>query len=64
MAQTTSSLARLLCDQGDLRAAAPLFAARGYEEIMRSQAPASVQASTEFTVLCPASSTCMHKTIN
>ena len=44
--------------------AAPFFAARGYEEIKRSQAPAAVQASTEFTVLCPASSTCMHKTIH
>lgn len=44
--------------------AAPLFAARGYEELRRSQAPAAVQASTEFTVLCPASSTCMHKTIH
>ncbi|HQR56528.1 MAG TPA: arsenic resistance N-acetyltransferase ArsN2 [Burkholderiaceae bacterium] len=46
------------------RTAAPLFAARGYEEITRSQAPAAVQASTEFTVLCPASSTCMQKIIH
>jgi amino-acid N-acetyltransferase len=44
--------------------AAPFFAARGYEEITRSHAPAAVQASTEFTELCPASSTCMHKTIH
>ncbi len=44
--------------------ATPFFAARGYAAIKRSLAPASVQASTEFTTLCPASSTCMHKTIN
>lgn len=44
--------------------AAPLFAARGYEEITRSQAPAAVRVSTEFTVLCPASSTCMQKIIH
>jgi amino-acid N-acetyltransferase len=44
--------------------AAPFFAARGYEEIARSDAPATVQASTEFTELCPTSSTCMHKTIH
>lgn len=43
--------------------AAPFFAARGYEAIRRSHAPAAVQASTQFTTLCPASSTCMHKTI-
>jgi amino-acid N-acetyltransferase len=45
-------------------AAAPLFAARGYAAITRSLAPVTVQASTEFTTLCPASSTCMHKTID
>jgi N-acetylglutamate synthase-like GNAT family acetyltransferase len=44
--------------------AAPFFAALGYAAIARSQAPATVQASTEFTTLCPASSTCMHKTID
>jgi amino-acid N-acetyltransferase len=44
--------------------AAPFFAARGYGEITRSDAPAAVQASTEFTELCPASSICMHKTIH
>jgi N-acetylglutamate synthase-like GNAT family acetyltransferase len=44
--------------------AAPFFAAHGYEEITRSDAPAAVQGSTEFTELCPASSTCMHKTIH
>ena len=44
--------------------AAPFFAACGYEEITRRDAPATVQASTEFTELCPTSSTCMHKTIH
>ena len=44
--------------------AAPFFAARGYAAITRTHAPAPVQASTEFSTLCPASSTCMHKTIN
>jgi amino-acid N-acetyltransferase len=44
--------------------AAPFFAARGYAEIERSLAPATVQESIEFTTLCPAGSTCMHKTIN
>lgn len=44
--------------------AAPFFAVRGYAAITRADAPAAVQASTEFTTLCPASSTCMHKTIN
>jgi len=44
--------------------AAPFFAACCYEEITRRDAPATVQASTEFTELCPTSSTCMHKTIH
>jgi N-acetylglutamate synthase-like GNAT family acetyltransferase len=44
--------------------AAPFFAERGFAEITRSDAPAALQASTEFTKLCPASSTCMHKTIH
>jgi amino-acid N-acetyltransferase len=44
--------------------AAPFFAACGYEETARSDAPPTVQASTEFTELCPTSSTCMHKTIH
>jgi amino-acid N-acetyltransferase len=41
--------------------AAPFFAARDYVPIPRAQAPAAVQASAEFTSLCPASSTCMTK---
>lgn len=44
--------------------AAPYFSVLGYAAIIRADAPAAVQASTEFTTLCPASSTCMHKTIN
>lgn len=44
--------------------AAPFFAALGYAAIARSEAPATVQASTQFTTLCPASSSCMHRTIN
>jgi amino-acid N-acetyltransferase len=44
--------------------AAPFFSVRGYAAITRDRAPAAVQASTEFTTLCPASSTCMYKTIN
>jgi amino-acid N-acetyltransferase len=44
--------------------AAPFFDALGYAAIARSQAPATVQASTEFTMLCPASSTCMQKAIS
>ncbi len=44
--------------------AAPFFAARGYEGIPRAQAPAALQASREFTTLCPASCTCMKKTFD
>jgi amino-acid N-acetyltransferase len=44
--------------------AAPFFAARGYATAPRGQAPAAVQASHEFTTLCPASSTCMRKTLD
>jgi amino-acid N-acetyltransferase len=44
--------------------AAPFFAARGYATVPRSQAPAAVQASREFTTLCPSSSTCMRKTLD
>lgn len=43
--------------------AAPSFAARGYTTIRRAQTPAAVQASRELSTLCPASSTCMHKTL-
>jgi len=43
--------------------AAPLFAARGYAAVARTQAPAAVQASAEFAALCPADSTCMAKAL-
>jgi amino-acid N-acetyltransferase len=43
--------------------AAAFFAARGYAVIARSQAPASVQASAEFTTPCPAGSTCMTRNL-
>ena len=41
--------------------AAPFFRALGYRDIARADAPASVQASHEFTHLCPGSSICMTK---
>lgn len=44
--------------------AAPFFAARGYARVPRAQVPAAVQSSREFTTLCPASSTCMRKTLD
>jgi amino-acid N-acetyltransferase len=43
--------------------AAPFFAARQYRVIDRAQAPAPVQSSREFTTLCPATSTCLSKTL-
>ncbi len=43
--------------------AARFFAERGYATIGRAQAPSAVQASHEFTTLCPSSCTCMHKTL-
>ncbi len=44
--------------------AAPFFAALGYDGIPRAQAPAALQASREFTTLCPASCSCMQKTFD
>ena len=44
--------------------AAPFFAARHYRVIERHAAPASVQASAEFRSLCPASATCMTKSLD
>lgn len=41
--------------------AAPLFRALGYTEIARAEAPAPVQASAEFSHLCPGSSDCLFK---
>ena len=43
--------------------AAPFFEARGFKHCDRTALPASVQASTEFKSLCPASAVCMFKEI-
>ena len=43
--------------------AAPFFAARGYREIARVAMPDALQASAEFRSLCPASATCMLKSL-
>jgi amino-acid N-acetyltransferase len=40
------------------------FAARGYTVIDRATAPDEVRASSEFSALCPASATCMSKTLS
>jgi amino-acid N-acetyltransferase len=41
--------------------AAEFFAQRGYRRIERKDAPAPLQASREFSTLCPSSATCMVK---
>lgn len=41
--------------------AAGYFERRGYRRISRDRAPAAIQASTEFSALCPASAVCMVK---
>lgn len=43
--------------------AAPFFARRGYATIARDAAPAAARRSAEFRALCPASATCLSKTI-
>ena len=43
--------------------AAPFFARRGYTAIAREQAPAAVRHSAEFRSICPASATCMIKSV-
>lgn len=43
--------------------AADFFDHRGYEGIVRENAPASVRESAEFADLCPSSATCMRKEI-
>lgn len=43
--------------------AADFFARRGYRRIERREAPAPLQASREFSALCPASATCMVKAL-
>ena len=43
--------------------AAPFFARAGYAPIARNDAPRAIQDSAEFSALCPASATCMHKAL-
>ncbi|WP_339105186.1 arsenic resistance N-acetyltransferase ArsN2 [Haloterrigena salinisoli] len=43
--------------------AAGFFAGRGYEELERSDAPAAIRRTSEFRELCPASATCMRKSL-
>jgi len=42
---------------------ADFFAAAGYSRIARSAAPAPIRNTTEFADLCPASATCMRKSL-
>lgn len=44
--------------------AAPFFDTRGYVVTAREQAPSAVKASAEFRSLCPASATCMIKSLD
>jgi len=43
--------------------AAPFFRALAYREIPRGHAPTAVQASAEFTQLCPSTSNCLTKSL-
>lgn len=43
--------------------AAEFFARRGYEVVPRSEAPAAIAATAQFSDLCPASSTFMRKVL-
>ena len=43
--------------------AAKFFARRGYEAVPRSEAPAAIAATAQFSELCPASSTFMRKVL-
>lgn len=43
--------------------AAEFFARRGYLRMARADAPAALQATTEFSTLCPAQAACMYKHI-
>lgn len=70
-----SGLGTALCDALETRAsadgverlylltttAADFFANRGYVDIERAGAPASIQQTTEFDDLCPVTATCMRK---
>lgn len=40
------------------------FSLQGFQVLPRGEAPAALQASTEFRSLCPASAVCMHKRIS
>lgn len=41
--------------------AADFFEARGYEEIDRADAPASIRETSQFAELCPSTAVCMRK---
>jgi amino-acid N-acetyltransferase len=41
--------------------AADFFGARGYEEIDRADAPASIRETSQFATLCPSTAVCMRK---
>lgn len=43
--------------------ATDFFAGRGYAKIERDDAPVAIQGTTEFTDLCPATATCMTKSL-
>ena len=43
--------------------AAPFFAALGYREVDRAEAPEPVRASSEFRDVCPSSAACLVKTL-
>lgn len=44
--------------------ATSFFAKGGYEVVPRSAAPQTIQATTQFSGLCPATSTCMKKRLS
>lgn len=62
-------LERIACAAGISRlvllteSAKPFFQRLGYQVIERQEAPQQVQASEEFRSLCPASATCMARTL-
>ncbi|MEY7849233.1 arsenic resistance N-acetyltransferase ArsN2 [Natrarchaeobius sp. A-rgal3] len=43
--------------------ASEFFAARGYGVVDRNDAPATIRDTAEFTELCPATATCMRKSL-
>ncbi|WP_254769187.1 arsenic resistance N-acetyltransferase ArsN2 [Salinilacihabitans rarus] len=43
--------------------AAGFFAARGYAEVERADAPPAIRRTTEFDELCPATAACMRKSL-